>query len=139
GSSTAASGLRGSVTVSLLATFRNSGCWLPRGFCRGRSWRLGRSRRVWVLRHQRWHQGLGLLGRPVTPHFHGTARPSPLTMAPTSLPFARSVPQSLFQLHADVPCVPSRHEHLTYSNSSPPARTSSRSRFVALAPSSVSA
>jgi hypothetical protein len=85
------------------------------------------------------HHGLGVFGQLVAPQTNGTASPSAIRIDPTSLPFDRSVPQSLFQLHANVPCVPSGHEQRTYSNSSPPARTSSRSRRVARALSSASA
>jgi len=45
-----------------------------------------------------WHQGRGVAGQCVAPQTNGTASPSAIKIDPTSLPFDRSIPQSLFQL-----------------------------------------
>jgi hypothetical protein len=54
---------------------------------------------------------------------------------PTPFPARPAVPRSAVSpIIADVPCVPAKQEHATYTKSRSPARTRSRRRRVALAP-----
>lgn len=84
------------------------------------------------------HHGRGVRGQLVAPHWNGTARFSAIKIAPTSRPLAFSVPQRRPKLQASVPSVPGRQAHGTNSKSRLLARTRSRSRRVALPPSSCS-
>lgn len=74
-------------------------------------------------------------GHRVRPHTNGRARPSEISIAPTSLPPALSTPHRRPQLQRLVPSVPGRQAQRTRVRSRPPLAMIARSRWVACLPS----
>jgi hypothetical protein len=80
------------------------------------------------------HQGRGNAGQLVAPQVKRAASPSPISVAPTSTPFTRSIPQRRPKLQALVPSVPGGREQATCWKSGRPLWTNSRTRCPVASP-----